>query len=367
MTGRGLTTEGIAAIGELARDHVEDGWHHAAQLAVYRDGELQLDLALGGASKENRLLYFSATKSLTAVAVLALVERHELTLDTPIAEVWPEFGGGGKTACTVRDVLTHRGGFPVFPPDYDWTRIDDWEAVTAATAALPAEWEPGTDTGYHPVTYGFALGEVIRRVDGREPREFMRDVIFEPLGMDCSLGIESSEERDRVVLTVAMSEVTFDDPEGSEARTTGIVERFRMSATLRGQLPAANAVGTAEALARFYSMLERRWNESEDFAGVCPISSTLVQLATSVQNAVDFDRTSHLPSSYGLGFLIGGAFAPFDEPDVFGHSGQQCVASYADPHRGLAVAYVTNGLQDPLTVQLRTEQMAEAIIEACDD
>lgn len=365
MKTRRLTSEGIAAIGELAREHLEHGWHHAAQLAVYRDGELQLNLALGGASEESRLLYFSATKPLMAVAMLGLVERHKLTLDTPIADVWPEFAEGGKGACTLRDVLTHRGGFPVFPPDYDWTRIDDLAGVAAATAAIPAEWEPGTDTGYHPVTYGFALGELVRRIDGREPRKFLREMIFEPLGMDCSLGVESSEERDRVILPLAMSEMTFDDPGGSEARTSGIVERFRMSATLRGQLPAANAIGTAEALARFYSMLERRWNESEAFSHVCPLSPKMVQFATSVQNSVDFDRTSHLPSSYGLGFLVGGAFAPFDQSDVFGHGGQQCVASYADPRRGLAVAYVTNGLQDPLTVQLRTEQMAAAIIEAC--
>lgn len=366
MQDRDLSRAGIARITEVAQGQIEHEWHGASQLAVYRDGNLQLDQSFGDASDDSLFLYFSATKPIAAVAVLTLIERNELTLDTRVAEVWPEFGAGGKEACTVRDVLTHRGGFPVFPADYDWTRIDDWYGAVEATAAIAAEWEPGTATGYHPVTYGFALGEVIRRVDGREPRKFMREEIFEPLGMACSLGATNAEERERVILPVAMSEVTFDDPAGSEARTSGIVERFRLSATLRGQLPAANAIGTAEALARFYSMLERRWNESEDYAGVCPLSPAMVRRATSVQNAVDFDRTSHLPSSYGLGFLVGGPFAPFDQPDVFGHSGQQCVASWADPHRGLAVAYVTNGLQDPLTVQLRTEQMAAAIIEACD-
>lgn len=363
---RGLTTSGCRAIADLAHRHLENRWHTGAQVAVYRDGELQLEVRVGeAAGEEHRLLYFSATKPLVTIGVLTLIERGQIELDTPLVRVWPEFGQGGKADCTLRHVLTHQGGFPVFDRNFDWKQIDDWTAIVQSTAAIEAEWPPGTDTGYHPLTFGIVLGELIRRIDGREPREFMQDELFEPLGMKASIGITDRNLEDQLVLPIAMSEATFDDPNGIEKRTSEIVNRFRLGSTLRAQLPAANAIGTAEALARFYSMLERRWNDSDAFAGICPLSRDLLRMATRVQNTVSVDRTSHLPASYGLGFIVDGAFPPFNEPDVFGHGGQQSVISYADPVRGLAVAYLTNGLQEPLTVQLRTEEMVTAVIEAC--
>jgi len=326
---------------------------------VYRHGALEVDLALGSA-EGRRMLWFSATKPVTAVAIHMLVERGRLDLDAPIAGLWPEFAQGGKEHVTTRHVLTHQGGFPVFPPDFDWRRVDDWDLVAAVTAALPARWEPGTAVGYHPVTYGFALGEVIRRVDGREPRDFLNEEIFGPLRMDASLGTEHPEE---VALPEAMSEVTFQDPEGSEHRTTDIVERFRLPATLRGQLPAANGIGTARALARFYAMLVN----GGELDGVRLLRPETVAEVTRIHVQTDLDLTSGLPSSFGLGFIVGGLFAPFDQPGVFGHSGQQCTIAYGDPAHGLAVAYVTNGLHDPYVVQVRTEEMAWAILEACGD
>lgn len=366
---RTLTTAGRADLEAVVRRHLELGLHAAAQLAVYRDGVLQLDMRLeAGAGREpqpmdrhRRMLWFSATKPLTAVCVLMLVERGLLDLDTPIAELWPQFAQGGKDACTVRHVLTHRGGFPVFPRDFDWAQIDDWEAVTAATAAIEAEWAPGTDTGYHPVTYGFALGEVIRQVDGRMPRDFMREELFEPLGMEASLGVSPSQLAD-VVPVEAMSEVTMLDPQGAEARTSDIVRRFGLRATLTGQLPAANGIGTAEALARFYAMLER----GGELDGVRVLGTETVRAATAVAWRTELDRTFQLPATYGLGFLLDGALEPFNEPGVFGHSGQQCTISYADPRRGLAVAYVTSGLHEPVSVQLRVSEVGLAAIAACD-
>ncbi len=357
MPPRTLTAAGYAHIEGVAREHIERGWHSGAQVAIYRDGELALDLRLGEAEDDRRMLWFSATKPLTAVAVLMLVERGEIDLDTRIAEVWPEFAVGGKAACTVRHVLTHQGGFPVHPLDFDPARLDDWRAVTEATAAIEAMWEPGTAIGYHPVTFGFALGEVIRRVDGREPRDFLRDELFEPLGMEASLG---TDDPAGIVPLHAMSEVTFQDPEGVEGRTSDIVRRFSDPVLLRGQLPAANAIGTAEALARFYAMLEQRGR----LDGTRILDAATVAEATRV-HVEGMDVVTGLPSSFGLGFLAGGVFAPFDRLGVFGHTGQQCTLSYADPARGLAVAYVTNGLHDPLVVQLRSEEMVLAIEEAC--
>ena len=323
---RALSAAGMRDIEAVVRSHLAQGWQSAAQVAVYRDGVRCLDLRLradgvGGAVPmvpEARMLWFSATKPLTALCALILIERGVIGLDTRIAEVWPAFTQGGKGACTVRHVLTHQGGFPVFPADFDWSCIDDWDAVTAATAAIEAAWAPGTAIGYHPVTYGFALGEVIRRIDGRMPRDFMREELFTPLGMDAALGVGADGDTSAVVPVVAESEVTWDDPAGSERRTSAMVERFNAAPTLRGQLPAANAVGTAEALARFYALLAG----GGALDGVRLLRPETVQAATSVQAATEADRTSGFPAAYGLGFLVGG-YPPLDQPGGFGHFGQQ--------------------------------------------
>ena len=362
---RGLTDAGRARIDEVARAHFERGWHPGAQLGIYRDGFPVLDLRLGDAAVPGmRLEWFSATKPVTAVAIHILVERGALDLDTPIAELWPEFGAGGKATCTVRHVLTHQGGFPVFPQDFPPEQVGDWAAVTAATAALPALWPPGTAIGYHPLTYGYALGEVIRRVDGRMPRDFFAQEIFEPLGMEASLGVD---DPGIVAPPRAMSEVTFEDPEGTERRTSRIAALFASPAVLTAQVPAANGIGTAEALARFYAMLGQGGALTLPGRGeVRILRSETVAEVTRVHVQTERDLSSGLPSSYGLGFIVGGIWAPYDRPGIFGHGGQQSTISYADPSLGLAVAYVTNGLHDPLVVQLRTEEMAQAIIEACE-
>jgi CubicO group peptidase (beta-lactamase class C family) len=358
---RELSNSACTYVESIARSHIEQGLHTAAQLAVYRDGELQIDLRLGPATvSDARIVWFSATKPLAAVAALMLVERGAFDLDQPIAAAWPQFADGGKAACTLRHVLTHRGGFPIFPNDFDWGQIDDWHAVTTKTAEIKAVWAPGTATGYHPVTYGFALGELVRRLDGREPREFFEDEIFGPLGMDASLGIPA-DALNAVVPLEAKSEVTLLDPNGNEHRTSDIVKRFNAAPTLRGQLPAANAIGTAEALARFYDCLLQGGSRKNTRM----LQPETVIEATKIQWTADYDRTTTLPASYGLGFLIGGPLEPFDEPGVYGHTGQQCCIGYADPIRGLAVAYLTNGLQGPVELQQRYREVALALIKVC--
>ena len=260
----------------------------------------------------------------------------------------------------MRHVLTHRGGFPSLPRSFDWERVGDWDYCVSETAALPAVWEPGAATGYHPVTFGFTLGELIRRVDGRMPRDFLREELFAPLGIEASLGSEEVA-LGSVIPLEALSEVTWQDPEGLEGRTSDVARRFNAVPTLRAQIPAGNGIGTAEALARFYAMLER----GGELDGVRVLAEATVVQATSVQNHTSLDRTTGLPGSYGWGFVVGGGFAPFHREGVFGHPGQQCTIGYADRSLGLTVAYVTNGMHDPLVVQTRVEEVAQAAVDAC--
>lgn len=367
---RGMTASGQGDVRALFQRHLAQGWHPGAQLAVYRDGHLLLELAAGEAAPGRALrtcdpmLLFSATKPIMAVCLHLLHERGRLAYDTPVRSFWPEFARGGKRDVTVRQVLSHEGGFPQLPRDFDWTRVDDWSYTTSQTAAIPAAWKPGSAVGYHPVTYGWALGEVLRRIDGRMPRDFMRDEVFTPLGIAgaISLGLAGARVAERVPVH-AMSEETRHDPDGSMQATSTIVEVFNTETMARAQAPAVNGYGTAAALARFYAAL------LPNAPGGPLLRPGTLEEATRVHAETAHDRTQGVPKRYGLGFYLSGLEGdPFDYHDgagVFGHAGQQSSVGYADPRYGLAVAYVTNGLQAPAVVTRRMAEMARALRAAC--
>ena len=368
---RGLTPEGLAAVRTLFGQHLARGWHPGAQLAVYRDGVLVFELVGGEATpgralaSDARMLWFSATKPVMGTCIHLLHERGLLDYDTPIASIWPRFGESGKKAVTVRHALTHQGGFPQLNHGFDWSLVADWEYATAQTAAIPAAWTPGTAVGYHPITYGWALGEVLRRIDGRMPREFMREEMFEPLGIAdaVSLGFEAGETERRAPV-FAMSEQTRSDPEGTMHATSRIAEAFNSEAMAVAQAPAVNGYGTARALARFYAAL------LPTAPGGMLLRPETVADISRVQSETDCDRTQETPKRYGMGFYLSGlAGDPFDYHDgsgVFGHAGQQSSVGYADPRYGLAVAYITNGLQAPDIVTRRMAEMAATLREACE-
>lgn len=367
---RGLTADGIRRVEAVFEDHLEAGWHPGAQLAVFRDGALVLERA-GGIGQPGRslnasdpMLLFSATKPIMAACLHLLHERGRLSYETPVASFWPEFAHGGKRRVTIGHVLTHQGGFPQLGHDFDWTRVDDWSYVTAQTAAIPAAWKSGTAVGYHPVTYGWALGEVLRRIDGRMPRDFMHDEVFAPLGIAdaVSLGLTGERIAQRVPV-YAMSEETRHDPTGSVRATSRIVEVFNTEAMARAQAPAVNGYGTARALARFYAAL------LPTAPGRPLLRPGTVEEAVRTQVETALDRTQSVPKRYGLGFYLSGLegdpFDYHDGPGVFGHAGQQSSVGYADPRYGLAVAYITNGLQAPEIVTRRMAEMAAAVRAAC--
>ena len=365
-----MDREGLRAVEALFQRQIDEGLHPGASVAAYRHGRLVLELygglarLPGGQSKgdsgrpltpKTLFLLFSSTKPLSAVCLHILMERGRFELDDPVARYWPEFAQNGKAAVTIRHVLTHSGGFPQNPPHLGPSRWADWNAIVRAMEEITPVWEPGRDTGYHPLNFGWVVGELVRRMDGRPISQFLREEVTGPLGMrDTYLGLPRTLER-RVARLYAMDEGV--DPK--------VVAAFNRPAVHRAVIPAGGAISTARDLARFFATLAA----GGTLDGVRILSPESVERATAVQVEVERDRSLGIPMRWALGFHLGGnrvdLFGYDTSPRVFGHGGHGCCVGWADPDLGLAVAIVTNGLRSPASHAFRVAALSAAIREAC--
>jgi len=202
----GIKIEGSVAPGfeRVADAFVGNFANHGdvgAAVCVYRDAKPVVDLWAGTADPktgrpwehDTLQLVYSATKGVVATAAHILAERGDLDLDAPVASYWPEFADAGKADVPVRWLLTHQVGLPVLDKPVSLADALAWHPVTAALAAQAPIWAPGTAHGYHMQTFGWLVGEVIRRVTGRSPGQFAADEIAAPLGLDFFIGLPDSE------------------------------------------------------------------------------------------------------------------------------------------------------------------------------
>jgi CubicO group peptidase (beta-lactamase class C family) len=169
---------------------VESGAETGVQVAAYRRGELVVDAVAGvadaatGRPVTSDTPFFSAStgKGMTSSVAHVLAERGVLGYDTPIVELWPEFGAHGKQAATIRHALAHAVGVPGLPADTTPEDLCDWQKMCAAIADAEPWWEPGTKFGYHAITYGYIVGEIVRRATGKPISQVLREEVAGPLG-----------------------------------------------------------------------------------------------------------------------------------------------------------------------------------------
>ncbi|HLD65003.1 MAG TPA: serine hydrolase domain-containing protein, partial [Pseudomonas sp.] len=179
----------------------EQPQERGAALCVQIGGETVLDLWAGSADKDGEqpwhsdtlLNLFSCTKTFTAVTALQLVGEGKLQLDAPVADLWPEFAAAGKGAITLRQLLCHQAGLPALRELLPAEALYDWSTMTAALAAETPWWTPGQGQGYAPITYGWLVGELLRRADGRGPGESIVARTARPLGLDFHVGLDDAE------------------------------------------------------------------------------------------------------------------------------------------------------------------------------
>lgn len=293
---------------------------------------------------------FSASKPMAAMVIHLLDQRHLLHLDDPVCVYIPEFAAHGKEWVTIRHVLTHRAGIPVIPEDsLDLSFLEDInnkEAIRLLCETKPT-YRAGGRLAYHAVTGGFILGEIARRVTGKNIRKIVDEEFCRPLGWRwMNFGVKA-----RDVEKVASSYFTglpLVPPMDSIVQSMlGIdfEEAVRLSNDpryLMGVLPAANLVATADELCQFYQLLL----EGGKLRGKRIFEPRTVWRATSEQSYGELDFTLGVPLRYGMGFMLGGEYLSlygYDSRHAFGHLGLTNIVAWADPQRHLSVAIMNSG------------------------
>lgn len=351
-------------VDTLLQRFVDDGREIGLQVAVYLDRELVIDSWAGLADPEtgrevdgDTLFHvFSAGKGVTATAVHILAERGVLAYDDLISQHWPEFADNGKEHVTVRHALTHSAGIPQLPDPTSLMDLCNWEQMCETVAALTPLWEPGTKSGYHGLTFGHLLGEVVRRASGQGIDEVVHEAIAEPLGIEGCLALGITEAmRPRMAMHQdnggGVSTAPLDLPLSTYPfpLSTGANDP-----TFLASCVPIGATASARGLARMYAALAN----GGELEGVTLMSPERVETVAAV--AFDgVDESFGLPIRRGLGYTLGESGTPMDASGAFGHKGSGGSIGFADPHRRFAFALAKNNLTQPGP----TDRLVKAVVD----
>jgi CubicO group peptidase (beta-lactamase class C family) len=370
----GTCDPAFAGVRDVFAAGLADGSDLGAAVCVFVDGRPVVDLWGGVADRKSErpwgrdtaCVTFSATKAVTATAALLLAERGALSLDEPVVEWWPQFGAHGKESITPTMLLTHTAGLPAFDRPISADEAADFDAMTAQLAGQAPEWEPGTRHGYHALTFGWLVGQLVRRYSGVDVREFVRREI----GPDLWVGVPESmlaglariaaaaSSDERVVPpaadepTVAAVHAALRDPNSPMQRSTGNpAASFNKPVLLMAGWPAAGLVCTARALADFYARL-----------GDGTILSRETVREAVRERVRGPDRTLVFESAFGLGYMLPcqNMFLPPAARTAFGHPGASGALGLGDLDARVAIGYIPN-LSRPGAVDRRAYRLVDEV------
>lgn len=344
---QGHCHERFAAVRETFARNFADEPEVGASVAVTIERRLVVDLWAGHADRERTRPWerdtivnvFSTTKGLAALAAHMLIDRGELHVDAPVTRYWPEFGQAGKEHMPVRYLLTHQAGLPALEGDLPQETWLDWDAICSQLARQTPRWMPGTRHGYHAITFGHLVGEVVRRVDGRTVGAFVREEIAQPLGVDFFIGTPASEDHR---IADILPDTRTAPAAGVIANAVSAVD-WNDRARRAAEIPAANGHGNARALATIYGVLACGGEAN----GVRLLSERGARLAAT-DVAAGMDETLKAHTHRTLGFML--PFAEFNDvrpAGSFGHAGAGGSQGFADPARRLGFGYVMNQMLSP--------------------
>ena len=381
----GFVAPGFEAVrSEFARNFARRGEIGAA-VAAYWHGEKVVDLWGGRRTptgdapwnEDTMVVVMSTTKGLAAMTLAVAHARGWLDYDATVASYWPEFAQNGKAAVTVRQLLDHEAGLVLLDEPLTTATLRDLDGVARLLARQRPAWPPGTRHGYHTMTLGLYMQELIRRVDPaqRTLGRFFHDEIAVPLGLEFYIGLPHDIPAERVAVVKTLNPwrgllaLRFTPPAvtlkmitpGSLLRRSfnGLAADPNDRAYLEVEVPAGNGVGTARAIARAYSCFAEGGAE----LGIMP--ATFAQVIAPPAARRDKDAVLGVPSYFSLGFLRPGPTVAFGStPRAFGSPGAGGSFAFADPDAHLGYAYVMNKLDFYLENDPREHALRNAVYRA---
>ncbi|MEV3932312.1 MULTISPECIES: serine hydrolase domain-containing protein [unclassified Streptomyces] len=352
-----------------------------AAVTVLLDGDPVVDLWGGWADgdrtrpweRDTVVNVWSTTKGPTALCAHILIDRGLLDLDAPVAHYWPEFAAAGKESVRVRHLLSHRSGVAGLRDPHTLAELYDWELTTARLAATEPWWEPGTRSGYHAISYGFLVGEVVRRITGLLPGEFLRQEVTGPLSIDFTVGLPE-KDAGRVAELVQPKAVARE-----QATLFAAMEPLAIASLLNpgtgiaaantpgwraAEIPAANGHGTARAVASLYGILAGRGTLDGRRILSEEAAERVREGQGSCRDLVLGAGFAH-ETELGLGLWLSGPNGSYGpNPRAVGHDGAGGSCGLADPESGIALGYVMNRMGPNIADDPRKMALVDAVYDA---
>lgn len=369
---QGFVHPNFSEVANVLRGQLPKSGIGGAAVSVFHQGECVVDIWGGTRSQDKKpwekdtlSLSFSTTKGIASTLLHVLAEKNLIDYDIPIVHYWPEFGQCGKTHITVREALTHEAGlYSIRSMVEHADEMTDWEAMVRYIEQAEPCHIPGTANGYHGLTYGFVIGEVIRRVTGTSFSEALQEHIAKPLnlhGLYCGLPEDQMDRRAKLILPeranhsgkrrsrwrktmvkTAINGALWFTGGDIEHTRQGLLPKgisnfdFNSPEVVQSCIPSANGMFTARSLAKVYSMIAN----GGELDGVRLLSENRVARMGQVQNKRR-DKVVHLPMKWRLGYHRVFTTGP-KTPNAFGHFGFGGSGAWCDPSRGLSVAMTLN-------------------------
>ncbi len=376
----GDVAEGFGLVADAFTRNFDDHGEVGAAFCLYVDGADVVDLwggvadpATGRKWERNTLqVHFSTTKGVAAICAAILHERGQLDYETPVAAYWPEFAAGGKEAVTVAQCMSHQAGLAAVDTPLTLDEICDKEPVLRALEVQEPLWEPGTANGYHAITYGWIVGEIVKRVDGRPISQFLAEEIAGPLGIDSFIGLPESEEHRVAPIIGAPPPDDQEEMEmmlalmgpgtlGFRALTmdgaivmTDEQNPFNTRQVHAAEIPGAAGISEARALARMYGACV------SEVDGLRLFGDGTVRTVRAERSRGP-DKTLVVECAWGLGFMRTDEMNPMLTTESFGHPGAGGSLAYGDLEHRVGFGYVMNQMGGNITGDPRAASLTDAI------